>query len=854
LVLLAIAAAGVAAPAGATPLTPVGPVYPAPGSGTLTTTGAIGLTGGLTWAFNGVDATQFSQMVWGLEYPPDPATFSFGLNTATLAFDPTDSNLAAGTAVYSGTVEFPNLNGTTPTYPIRLTVQALGGAAMETPAAADLDVDPTVGAVIPVTGNFSANLLFAVSPDGGTTWDPADTYFNNTPHPNGSTTSSVNGAFWYTPPGASTLDFSPDPLAFGAVSVGTTSELTDTVADTGTAPLAITQINAGGDYSVPTNTCVGTSVPVGETCTITVDFTPSVTGTDNGSLQLVDNTATSPDVLDLTGAGGVAGVSFSPSPLAFGSVPIGTTSELTDTVTDTGTAPLAITQINAGGDYSAPTDTCVGVSVPVGETCTITVDFSPSFGGTDNGTLQLIDNTATSPDVLDLTGAGDVAGVSFSPNPLAFGAVPVGTTSELTDTVTDTGTAPLAITQINAGGDYSAPTDTCVGVSVPVGETCTITVDFTPSVAGTDNGTLQLIDNTATSPDVLDLTGAGGVAGISLSPSPLDFGPVSPGSSTTAGLTITNTGTAPLELTGAALSGPNASEFAVVSPGTCTAALAPSLSCQIQLSFTPAGPGTRTATLTLMDNAPPGTATGTLLGEQAATSATLSPASLDFGDVPVGKQAVPLVVTLTSSGSNPLNFTRFSLTGPNSADFSIARGSCHKAPFTLAAGLSCTIDVKFRPSVAEAETATLVATDNGGSGTQQVSLTGTGLVATDVAVYMQTSSTTAGPGGEVTFTMAVENEGSYAAPGVTLKDTLGAGLGFVSVSAPVTCSSPPPGFRGVVFCDLGALPAYTSVVVTIVATVDGPSGSTAKNSAVIKSGIIDTNPANNRASKTISIT
>ena len=194
---VALVAAGTAPAAAANPA-PVGPVYPAPGSGTLGSTGAVGLTGGLTYSFSGVNATESQSMVWGMDsnFPP---TWSFGLNTSNFAFDGTDSNLASGETIYTGAAQFPNLNGTTPTLPMRLVVQAQGGLAMETSAAAGLGIAPSVGAVVPVTGDFAVNLLFEVSPDGGTTWDPADTYYNNTPHPNGSTTSDVSGAFWYEP-------------------------------------------------------------------------------------------------------------------------------------------------------------------------------------------------------------------------------------------------------------------------------------------------------------------------------------------------------------------------------------------------------------------------------------------------------------------------------------------------------------------------------------------------------------------------------------------------------------------------------------------------------------------------------
>lgn len=96
--------------------TTIGPVFPAPGSGTWTSTGTptggeIGKAGGITWSYTGVDTTQFDQMVWGLGYPTFPSTFSFGLDTANLAFNPTTSNLSSGVLNFTGSAEFPNLDG-----------------------------------------------------------------------------------------------------------------------------------------------------------------------------------------------------------------------------------------------------------------------------------------------------------------------------------------------------------------------------------------------------------------------------------------------------------------------------------------------------------------------------------------------------------------------------------------------------------------------------------------------------------------------------------------------------------------------------------------------------------------------
>jgi hypothetical protein len=194
LTLTVVLTAGFATTAGASV---IGPKYPAPGSGTEVTTGDVGQAGGVTYTFTGVNTRKFKTEVWGLWYPTFPATWTFGLDTATLKYDSVDSNLAAGEAIFSGSAEFPNLDGTTPSLPIRLVVQA-GAGAMETAAAAG--VKAAVGAVIPVHGNWSVNLTFEVSADGGTTWTPGDPYYNSTPHVQGpGTNGSVSGAFWYRP-------------------------------------------------------------------------------------------------------------------------------------------------------------------------------------------------------------------------------------------------------------------------------------------------------------------------------------------------------------------------------------------------------------------------------------------------------------------------------------------------------------------------------------------------------------------------------------------------------------------------------------------------------------------------------
>jgi len=95
---------------------------------------------------------------------------------------------------------------------------------------------------------------------------------------------------------------------------------------------------------------------------------------------------------------------------------------------------------------------------------------------------------------------------------LAFGGVPVGTTSNpLTTTLTNHEKIALnvsAITIIGANSGDFAQSNTCLP-SVAAGGTCTITVKFTPSGTGSRVGTLVVTDDASTSPQSVKLSGSG---------------------------------------------------------------------------------------------------------------------------------------------------------------------------------------------------------------------------------------------------------------------------------------------------------------------------------------------------------
>jgi hypothetical protein len=98
--------------------------------------------------------------------------------------------------------------------------------------------------------------------------------------------------------------------------------------------------------------------------------------------------------------------------------------------------------------------------------------------------------------------------VVLSPTSMTLGAQIVGTTSApQTVTLTNVGTANLAITSIMASGDFSQ-TNTC-GTTVSTDGDCTISVTFTPTAGGNRTGTITISDNGPNSPQTIALSGTG---------------------------------------------------------------------------------------------------------------------------------------------------------------------------------------------------------------------------------------------------------------------------------------------------------------------------------------------------------
>jgi len=324
--------------------------------------------------------------------------------------------------------------------------------------------------------------------------------------------------------------------------------------------------------------------------------------------------------------------------------------------------------------------------------------------------------------------------VTLSSTSLTFGSQVVGTTSApQAVTLTNTGTAAVNISSITASGDFSQANN--CGSKLNAGANCTISVTFTPTAIGARSGLISITDNAVGSPQTVNLAGSGGGPAVGFSPLPVAFGNQPVGTaSTPRQVTLTNTGSATLNITSIAVTGSNASDFALSASGATPCSFSASSlgagnSCTFNVTFTPGAAGSRAANITVTSNAPTSPNNDPLSGTGTVPAVGLSPLPVAFGNQPVGTASTPIQVTLTNTGSATLNITSIAVTGTNASDFALSASGTTPCPFgasSLGAGNSCTFNVTFTPGAAGSRAANITVTSNAPTSPNNDPLSGTG--------------------------------------------------------------------------------------------------------------------------------
>jgi len=312
----------------------------------------------------------------------------------------------------------------------------------------------------------------------------------------------------------------PASLTFAAQAVGTTSAAqTVTIGNTGGAPMANVGFQITGpsasSFATGATTCGAalSNVSGSNTCTVQVAFTPAASGGNTATLVVSSSTigVTAAQVaLNGNGTSSMA-LSVNPTQLSFSTVAVGQASAAqTVTVSNSGASAAASLSLAVVAPFSLAQNTCSG-ALAAGASCTTGVVFTPSTAGAATGALSITSSTVATPSSVSLGGVGGLpASIQATPGSVSFGAVGVGVTSAPSNlTIANSGTmGSLTNLVLSASSGFQLIGNTCTATLAPQAN-CTVGVEFAPSAAGAQTGSVQVVSDAVKSPVQVAVSGTG---------------------------------------------------------------------------------------------------------------------------------------------------------------------------------------------------------------------------------------------------------------------------------------------------------------------------------------------------------
>ena len=276
-----------------------------------------------------------------------------------------------------------------------------------------------------------------------------------------------------------------------------------------------------------------------------------------------------------------------------------------------------------------------------------------------------------------------------TPSALQFGGVLIGHSETEVVMLTNRGSKSITVSAMSTSGNkfhefkvspLNLPLSLAAGQSVP------INVTFAPTSTGWAQGETIFTSNASNAALGLAFSGGGGTReSLRANPDSVSFGQTAVGATTTQSVTLTNLNPWRTKIDSLQLAGTG---FSVSGP-TMPFILGIGQTVTVRLSFAPKSAGTSSGYMLTLGPSLTVPLIGT--GTTTATAGRLSitPTSLNFGDVNVGSTGSQ-AITLSASGAS----VTVSSDASNNSQFGLEGASL---PFTIGAGQSVSFNVGFTP-------------------------------------------------------------------------------------------------------------------------------------------------------------
>jgi len=527
-------------------------------------------------------------------------------------------------------------------------------------------------------------------------------------------------------------------IGFGNVTVGKTQTINGTITNTGGSTVSVSKVAITGVGFTLGGLSGGASLAAGQSANFSIQFAPIVSGTSNGNLTVTSDASNTTLTVPVSGVGtsAVGTLSSNPTSLSFSSTNVGQSQSLLETITNSGSASVNISQIAISGTGFSLVGSTSPTTLNAGESTSFNVKFAPSAAGNASGTVTVTSDASNPNLTVALSGSGTATPgqLSSSPTSLSFGSVTVGTNQSLSATVTNAGGTSVSVSSATISGTGYTLSGITTPLTLNAGQSTTFTVKFAPTTSGTASGTVTILSNASNPTLTVALSGSGSTTPGTLSSNPttLSFGNVTDGSNQSLSATVTNTGGSNVTISTATISGIGFTLSGISTPLTVNAGQ----STTFTVKFAPTTAGAASGTVTISSNASNPTLTVSLSGTGTSAVGTLSisPSTLNLGSVTVGNSG-SATGQLTASGAS----VTVTAATTNNSVFSIGGLSL---PVTIAAGKSVSFTITFSPTTSGTANGTLTVTSNASPTTSTESLTGTGAAASTHSVNLSWNAST----------------------------------------------------------------------------------------------------------------
>lgn len=531
--------------------------------------------------------------------------------------------------------------------------------------------------------------------------------------------------------------------------------------------------------------------------------------------------------------------------LNFGTAVVGTSTQLTDVVTNNSRRSMTISSVRSSDPQFVVSGPTMPVTLGLRQSATFTVTFTPQEAGTPFARLYI---TSSGEDSVRVSLAGKAVRrgtLMLNPSSLSFGNVGVGESAAMTASVTNSGGSSVTLSQASASNAAFTISGLSLPLTLAANQTTTLNVTFAPkssgpvsgsiTVNGNASGTTGVAAGSSSSPAGAKITASLSVAGdgttagqLGIAPTTVAFGNVTVGSMQSQNVTLINSGGSSATISQATATGAGVRVSGLTLPLT----LASGQSSMFQVTFAPASAGSVTGSLAIVSSASNANLALAITGTAVAPGAlAVAPTSLGFGSVQVGSsQSQP--ATITNSGGTTVTITQATAAG---AGFSITGLTL---PLVLAPGQNSPFSVRFAPQTSGSVNGSVAFTGSGASAT--LPLSGAGQAATTLGVNpasVSFGSVQVGTNQPQTITL---NNGSSSAITITQASASGTGFSMSGLSLPATVNAGQSASFTAIFAPTVAGSATGSVAIT--STASNSSFSIPLSGTGVTAGTLAANP------------